>query len=75
MESKQTAKSTYTLLGILAFLPLTARAQSYDAAWTFGNVGMFFYRLDAFEPSTLQFPELGAENPTLPLELGEAVPS
>ncbi|MBP7051758.1 MAG: PQQ-dependent sugar dehydrogenase [Phycisphaerae bacterium] len=71
MKSKQTAKLTFTLLGILAFLPLTARGQSYDAAWTFGNVGMSSYRLDAFEPATLEFPELGAENPTLPLELGK----
>ena len=71
MESKQTTKLTYILLGILAFLPSAARAQLYDAAWTFGNVDMSSYRLDAFEPGNIEFPALGSENPTLPLELGK----
>jgi hypothetical protein len=71
MKSEQTTKLTYILLGILAFLPSAARAQLYDAAWTFGNVDMSSYRLDAFEPGNIEFPALGSENPTLPLELGK----
>ncbi|MEN6575089.1 MAG: PQQ-dependent sugar dehydrogenase [Phycisphaerales bacterium] len=32
---------------------------------------MSAYRLDAFEPAGIEFPPLGTENPTLPLELGK----
>jgi glucose/arabinose dehydrogenase len=48
-----------------------AQAQSYAAAWTFGNVDFSAYRLDAFEPGDILFPPLGSENPTLPLVLGQ----
>lgn len=71
MNWKQMMKSTCLLLEILAFLSSSARAQSYDVAWTFGNVDMSSYRLDAFEPESSQFPPLGSENPTLSLELGK----
>lgn len=49
----------------------TASAQPHDVYWTFGDVGMEAYRLDAFAPAALQFPPLATENPTLPLELGK----
>lgn len=47
-----------------------AHAQSYDVAWTFGNVGSSSYRLDAFEPADSEFGTIGDRNPTLTLELG-----
>ncbi len=71
MNSTQITKLPYLLLGVLAFASAAAYAQSYDVAWTFGNVDMSAYRLDAFEAPTIQFPPLGSENPTLPLELGK----
>jgi len=71
MNSKQVTKSVCLVLGMLALAPAAAMAQPHDIAWTFGDVGMQAYRLDAFEPATLQFPPLGTENPTLPLELGK----
>lgn len=71
MNSTQFGKLAYFVLGTLALAFGPAHAQSYDAAWTFGDVGMMAYRLDAFEPTNLQFPPLGTENPTLPLELGK----
>ena len=71
MNSKQISKFAYFVLGALALAFGPAHAQSYDIAWTFGDVGMMAYRLDGFEPTSLQFPPLGTENPTLPLELGK----
>jgi len=71
MNSKQISKLAYFVLGVLALAFGPAHAQSYDVAWTFGDVGMMAYRLDGFEPTSLQFPPLGTENPTLPLELGK----
>lgn len=46
-------------------------AQSHDVAWTFGSVNSSSYRLDNFEPPETEFGEIGAQNPTLPLELGK----
>jgi glucose/arabinose dehydrogenase len=71
MNSTQITKLAYLVLGTLALASGPAHAQSHDVAWTFGDVGMMAYRLDAFDPTTLQFPPLGTENPTLPLELGK----
>ncbi|HSV99299.1 MAG TPA: PQQ-dependent sugar dehydrogenase [Sedimentisphaerales bacterium] len=71
MTSTRFAKLAYLVLGTLALACGPAQAQSHDVAWTFGDVGMMAYRLDAFDPTTLQFPPLGTENPTLPLELGK----
>lgn len=71
MNSTRIAKLQYFLPVILAFVPAAAQAQSYDVAWTFGNVDMSSYRLDAFEPAGIEFPPLGTENPTVPLELGK----
>ncbi len=53
----------------------TARAfaQSYDVAWTFGNVDFLAYRLDAFDPIDANLAPLGSENPTLPLALGQRI--
>jgi hypothetical protein len=48
-----------------------AYAQLYDVAWTFGDVGLSAYRLDAFEPAGAQLGTLGSQNPTLPLERGK----
>jgi glucose/arabinose dehydrogenase len=70
MEATRVKKWVYISLGLLAFAPVMACAQPADVAWTFGNVGLLSYRLDGFEPSGIDFGPLGAENPTLPLELG-----
>ncbi|MEN6334166.1 MAG: PQQ-dependent sugar dehydrogenase, partial [Phycisphaerales bacterium] len=47
-----------------------AFAQTFDVAWTLGNVGFSAYRLDAFTPAAANLGTLGAQNPTLALELG-----
>ncbi|MCP4454285.1 MAG: PQQ-dependent sugar dehydrogenase [Planctomycetes bacterium] len=39
-------------------------------AWTFGNVGSSSYRLDAYDPPDIGFGDLGAADPTLPLQVG-----
>lgn len=70
MKTRQVTKTVYLLLGILALAPAPTPAQPPDATWTFGNVDFSSYRLEAFAPGDLQFPPLGGENPTLPLELG-----
>jgi glucose/arabinose dehydrogenase len=71
MDAAQVNRWVFLILGVMALAPTAARAQSYDAAWTFGSVDFSSYRLDAFEPSGLAFPTLGSENPSLPLELGK----
>ena len=71
MKATRVTLSVYLLLGVLAFVPAAACAQPHDVAWTFGNEDFSSYRLDAFEPTGTQFPPLGSENPTLPLELGK----
>ena len=58
------------LLIVVALSP-AVNAQSYDVAWTFGNVGSSSYRLDAFEPTSSELGMIGSPNPTLPLELGQ----
>ncbi|MBN1359821.1 MAG: PQQ-dependent sugar dehydrogenase [Sedimentisphaerales bacterium] len=70
MDATGVNQRVYLLLGVLAIASV-AGAQPYDAAWTFGNVDIISYRLDAFEPADADFPDLGTENPTLPLELGK----
>ncbi|MGE5294173.1 MAG: PQQ-dependent sugar dehydrogenase [Solirubrobacterales bacterium] len=47
-----------------------ALGQTYDVAWTLGNVDFSAYRLDAFEPADSNLGTVGAQNPTLALELG-----
>ncbi len=59
------------LAAVAALAPAVASAQSYDVAWTFGDVGIESYRLDAFTPQDIEFAALGSEDPTLPLELGK----
>jgi len=63
-----------TRIGYFLVIALTltsiANAQSYNVAWTFGNIGSSSYRLDAFEPGDSEFGTIGGTNPTLPLELG-----
>lgn len=45
---------------------------SYDVSWTFGNVGNFSYKLDAFSPpEAVLGAAIGAENPTLSLSIGK----
>ncbi len=49
-----------------------AEATSHDVGWTFGNVSSSSYRLDAFEPDDIELgANLGAEDPTLFLQLGK----
>jgi glucose/arabinose dehydrogenase len=71
MKAARVTQPVYLLLGLLVFVPAAVRAQPSDVAWTFGDEGFSAYRLDAFEPADIQFPPLGSENPTLPLELGK----
>ena len=43
---------------------------AYDVSWTFGNVGNFSYKLDAFSPpETVLGAAIGTENPTLTLSI------
>jgi len=63
-------KRAYLVLGILVLPSAGALAQSADVSWTFGNVDMSAYRLDAYQPAGIEFAPLGSENPTLPLKLG-----
>ncbi len=71
MDATQLKQGIYLLLGVSALAPAAAPAQTYDVAWTFGNVGFSAYQLDAFSPGGIDFGALGSENPTLPLELGK----
>jgi len=50
---------------------VSAWAQSPDLSWTFGNAGSISYRLNNFDPADIEFGEIGAQDPTLPLELGK----
>jgi hypothetical protein len=65
----------FTRIGSFLFIVVALSpgvdAQSYDVAWTFGNVGSSSYRLDAFEPTSSELGMIGSPNPTLPLELGQ----
>lgn len=45
-------------------------AQAAEVAWVFGNVGSSSYRLDQYSPSDIPFGNIGASDPTLPLQLG-----
>ncbi len=60
---------------VLFFILLTppVSAQAIDVAWTFGNVGSSSYRLDAYDPPDISFGDLGAADPTLPLQVVGAV--
>ncbi|MEJ2702618.1 MAG: hypothetical protein P8Z79_09270 [Sedimentisphaerales bacterium] len=71
MLYQQFKKMLVIVLALVAFDGLAASAQTYDVAWTFGNVNSSSYRLDAFEPDDVEFGVLGSEDPTLPLELGK----
>ncbi len=70
MKTSGVAKWAYLLLGIAVLPPAGALAQSVDVSWTFGNVDMSAYRLDAYQPAGIEFAPVGTENPTLPLRLG-----
>jgi len=70
MKTRSVAKWTGLLLWAVVLLPAGALAQSVNVSWTFGNVDMSAYRLDAYQPADIEFAPLGSENPTLPLELG-----
>lgn len=61
----------YLALMFVTFYSVSAQAQLFDAAWTFGNTGSSSYRLNSFEPSDIDFGTIGSEDPTLPLELGK----
>ncbi len=50
---------------------VAVKAASYDVAWTFGNVGSFLYRLDAFSPADAGLvTSIGQEDPTLTVYIG-----
>jgi len=62
------------LAGLITFLgaSVAVKAASHDVAWTFGNVGSFSYRLDAFSPADAGLvANIGRENPTLTLHIGQ----
>ena len=67
-------KLTIVILALAAiFLSFSGLvyADSHDAAWTFGNVGIFSYKLDSFTPADAGLEaSIGQENPTLTLHLG-----
>jgi glucose/arabinose dehydrogenase len=71
MDTIRFMKFRYLTLILALFGSTTVHAQLFDVAWTFGNVGFSSYRLNAFEPSSIEFGTIGAENPALPLELGK----
>ncbi|MDI6447757.1 CHRD domain-containing protein [Anaerobaca lacustris] len=70
MNAVGIARKVCLLVAATALVPTLAPAQSLHVAWTFGDVGLESYRLDAFAPDNVGFPPLGSEDPTLPLELG-----
>jgi len=70
MNTSELRKSSCFVSSVLLAISTVAAGQLPDVAWTFGNVGFSSYRLDAFEPGDIDFAPLGAEDPTLPLELG-----
>ncbi|MFC1603575.1 CHRD domain-containing protein [Planctomycetota bacterium] len=59
------------VLFLTVWFAIPAWTQPHDFAWTFGNVGSSSYRLDAFNPTDIEFGEIGTQDPTLPLELGK----
>ena len=62
-------KAAFSLL-ILIFA--TISYGSYDVSWTFGNVGSFSYKLDAFSPAEAVLgAAIGTEDPTLNLSIGK----
>lgn len=65
------ARLSYFSLMFVMFSTVSIRAQIFDVAWTFGNIGSSSYRLNSFEPSDIDFGTIGSEDPTLPLELGK----
>jgi glucose/arabinose dehydrogenase len=71
MDTIRLMKFHFFTLILVVLSSVTAHAQLFDVAWTFGNVGSNSYRLDAFEPANIEFGTIGSENPTLPLELGK----
>ena len=71
MNASELNKSSFFVASVLLAICTVATGQSADVAWTFGNVGFSSYRLDAFEPGDVDFPSLGTQDPTLPLELGQ----
>ncbi len=73
---KEVADTTQVVLLSIALSCLalsSASGQTYDAAWTFGNVDFSAYRLDTFEPAGANLGTVGAQNPTLALELRHSV--
>lgn len=71
MDAIRLMSFRYFALILVALGSVTARAQLFDVAWTFGNVGSSSYRLNSFEPGNIEFGIIGSEDPTLPLELGK----
>ena len=71
MNTTLSKRLSYSLATLVALNSAVATAQSFDVAWTFGNVGSSSYRLDAFEPDSADLGTLGSQDPTLPLELGK----
>lgn len=58
-------------LGIDNIASVSSSEPTYDVALTFGNVGNFSYRLDAFSPDEVELgASIGQENPTLTVRLG-----
>jgi hypothetical protein len=50
---------------------IAGTAPSYDVAWIFDNNGISSYVLDSFEPNYIPLGQLGADDPTMLLELGK----
>jgi len=71
MKALQLHPVMYLSIVMTLMIPTALPAQPVDVSWTFGNVGSSSYRLDAFEPTDLEFGTIGSQDPTLPLELGK----
>ena len=71
MDATNVTRFRYLAIILAAACSVPAQAQLFDVAWTFGNFGSSSYRLNAFEPSDIEFGTIGSEDPTLLLELGK----
>lgn len=66
----QSGRGFYAVLLMIA-LSMGGVIQAADVEWTFGNNSFFSYRLDSFSPTQAQIGAIGAEDPTISLELGK----
>lgn len=71
MHTMRFIRAGYLFLSLMLLSSAPALAQPVDVTWTFGAVGSSSYRLDAYEPGDIALGTIGAQDPTLSLELGK----